>query len=86
LERASYSLSVGAQRKQRGRFGFFGLIACLFAVYAVVVVLRPWAFHIGERWTPLLYWTGDRQTGDEARNLPSDCYSLPRVTLLAPSS
>ena len=58
MERASYSLSVGAQRKQRGRFGFFGLIACLFAVYAVVVVLYPWAFHIGERWTPLLYWTG----------------------------
>jgi hypothetical protein len=30
----------------------------LFAVYAVVVSLNPWAFHIGERWTPLLYWTG----------------------------
>jgi hypothetical protein len=30
----------------------------LFAVYAVVVLLDPWAFHIGERWTPLLYWTG----------------------------
>ena len=58
MERASYSLSVGAHRKQRGRFGVFGLIACLFAVYAVIVVLDPWAFHIGERWTPLLYWTG----------------------------
>ncbi|MGC1453390.1 MAG: hypothetical protein WA830_25435 [Candidatus Sulfotelmatobacter sp.] len=58
MERASYGLSVGVQRKRRGRFGVFGLIACLFAVYAVVVVLDPWAFHIGERWTPLLYWTG----------------------------
>jgi hypothetical protein len=58
LERASYSLSVVSQRKQRGRFGVFGLIACLFAVYVVVVVLDPWAFHMGERWTPLLYWTG----------------------------
>jgi hypothetical protein len=58
LPRASHSLSVGAQRKQRGRIGVFGLIACLFAVYAVVVVLDPWAFHIGDRSTPLLYWTG----------------------------
>ncbi|MCU1249636.1 MAG: hypothetical protein JWQ49_2665 [Edaphobacter sp.] len=58
MERAGYSLSVGAQRKQRGRFGVSGLIACLFAVYAVVVALDPWAFHMGERWTPLLYWTG----------------------------
>jgi hypothetical protein len=58
LERASYSLGVCAQRKHRGRFGVFGLIACLFAFYAVVVLLDPWAFHIGERWTPLLYWTG----------------------------
>jgi len=58
LERASYSLGVCAQSKHRGHFGVFGLIACLFAVYAVVVSLNPWAFHIGERWTPLLYWTG----------------------------
>jgi hypothetical protein len=58
LERASYGLGVGAQRKRGGRFGVFGLIACVFVVYAVVVVLDPWAFHIGEHWTPLLYWTG----------------------------
>ena len=58
MERASHSLRVGAQRKPRGRFGVFGLILCLIAVYAVVVLLNPWAFHIGERWTPLLYWTG----------------------------
>lgn len=58
MERTSYSISVGAQRKQRGRFGVFGLIACLFAVYAVIGVLNPWALHIGERWTPMLYWTG----------------------------
>lgn len=81
MERASYSLSVGAQRKHRGRFGVFGLIVCVFVVYAVVVVLDPWAFHIGERWTPLLYWTGTRQTGYEARNLPADGYlSSPRRT------
>ena len=58
MQKAIYSLSVGTQRKQRGRFGFLVLIACLFAVYAVVVALAPWAFHIGERSTPLLYWTG----------------------------
>jgi hypothetical protein len=33
-------------------------MASLVAVYAVIVMLEPWAFHIGERWTPLLYWTG----------------------------
>jgi hypothetical protein len=58
LERASYGFGVGAQRKRGGRFGFFGLIASVFVVYAVVAGLDPWALHIGERWTPLLYWTG----------------------------
>ena len=79
MEKATYSLSVGAQRKQRGRFGVFGLIACLFAVYAVVVVLDPWAFHIGERWTPLLYWTG---TG----KLVTKRGTYPLIVILFPAS
>lgn len=79
MERGSHSLTVGAQRKQRGRFGVFGLIACLIAVYAVVVVLNPWAFHIGERWTPLLYWTG---TG----KLVTNPGTYPLIVTLFPAS
>jgi hypothetical protein len=30
-------------------------------VYAVTAVTAPWAFHIGERTTPLLYWHGSGQ-------------------------
>ncbi len=79
MQRASHSLSVGVQRKQRGRFGVFGLIPCLIAVYAVVVVLDPWAFHMGERWTPLLYWTG---TG----KLVTNRGTYPLIVTLFPAS
>jgi hypothetical protein len=27
-------------------------------LYAVIAVTSPWAFHIGERATPQLYWLG----------------------------
>lgn len=27
-------------------------------VYGVAALTSPWAFHIGGRWTPLLYWSG----------------------------
>ena len=33
------------------------LVACAFA-WAVLVLLNPWALHIGGRSTPLLYWHG----------------------------
>ena len=37
----------------------FKLLAlCVILVYGVVGVTSPWAFHIGGRWTPLLYWSG----------------------------
>lgn len=58
MPNASYGLSAPARRKPRRRFGVLGLVALLLVVYAVVVLLNPWAFHMGERWTPLLYWTG----------------------------
>jgi hypothetical protein len=45
------------------RHGFladlFKLLAlCVILIYGVVGVTSPWAFHIGGRWTPLLYWAG----------------------------
>jgi hypothetical protein len=37
----------------------FGLIVlCAAVVYGVAALTSPWAFHIGGRWTPLLYWSG----------------------------
>jgi hypothetical protein len=34
------------------------VILCLAIVYLVAAITSPWAFHIGGRWTPLLYWSG----------------------------
>jgi hypothetical protein len=34
------------------------LAVCVGVFYVVVGVTNPWAFHIGGRPTPLLYWTG----------------------------
>jgi hypothetical protein len=35
----------------------WALVACAFA-WAVLVLMNPWALHIGGRSTPLLYWHG----------------------------
>jgi hypothetical protein len=32
---------------------------CMAVIYAVAGATSPWAFHIGGRWTPLLYWSGN---------------------------
>ena len=34
------------------------LLLCGIVIYGAVAVTSPWAFHIGGRWTPLLYWSG----------------------------
>jgi hypothetical protein len=34
------------------------LVLCVFLVFGIVGLTSPWAFHIGGRWTPLLYWSG----------------------------
>ncbi len=48
-----------ATRRRGCLANLFGLVAvCVIVVYAVVAVTSPWAFHIGGRWTPLLYWSG----------------------------
>ena len=46
--------------RPRGRLtNLLGLaILAVVLVYAVAGVMSPWAFHIGGRWTPLLYWEG----------------------------
>ncbi|HEY7098333.1 MAG TPA: hypothetical protein VH437_16530 [Terriglobales bacterium] len=34
------------------------LVLCVAVVYVVAGITSPWAFHIGGRLTPLLYWQG----------------------------
>lgn len=34
------------------------LVAILALVYGAIVLLNPWAVHMGGQWTPLLTWTG----------------------------
>lgn len=50
-------------RRRHGCLGCFGsllglILLCLVVVYGVVAVTSPWAFHIGGRSTPLMYWSG----------------------------
>jgi hypothetical protein len=34
------------------------ILLSVIVLYGAVGVTSPWAFHIGGRWTPLLYWSG----------------------------
>src|SRR5581483_4815414 len=34
------------------------LVGVMALVYGAIVLLNPWAIHMGGRWTPLLTWTG----------------------------
>ncbi len=46
--------------RRRGCLSSLIVVALLgvAVVYGVVLVTSPWAFHIGGRFTPLLYWSG----------------------------
>lgn len=56
ISRASQDHRVPVRR--RGHWGFVGLIFVVAIVYVAIAAVNPWALHIGERWTPLMYWTG----------------------------
>lgn len=47
-------------RQRHGCFAsLLGLVILgVVVVYGVAALTSPWAFHIGGRWTPLLYWSG----------------------------
>ena len=45
-------------RPRRRRWAIPGLVLILTLVYGAIVLLNPWAIHMGDRWTPLLTWTG----------------------------
>ncbi|HEU5335194.1 MAG TPA: hypothetical protein VFU27_04490 [Terriglobales bacterium] len=44
--------------RRHGRFGLVGMIFVIAIVYGAIAATNPWALHIGEHWTPLMYWTG----------------------------
>ena len=54
---------VGYTRRMRHRIGGLSHILSILVFagalfYALILVLAPWAVHIGGRWTPLLTWEG----------------------------
>lgn len=51
-------ITAGRMRPRRKLRAIPGLLLALTLVYAVMVLLNPWAIHIGGEWTPLLTWTG----------------------------
>jgi len=56
----------------------FGLLALgVGVVYGVAALTSPWAFHIGGRSTPLLYWSGSGQLVTKTRTYPLYLYFFP---------
>lgn len=45
-------------RPRHKRRNMLRLVALLALVYGAMVLLNPWAIHMGGGWTPLLSWTG----------------------------
>jgi hypothetical protein len=71
-------------RMSTRRHGFLAelfklLVLCVIVLYGAVGVTSPWAFHIGGRWTPLLYWSG-------YGNLVSKTGTYPLYVVFYPSS
>jgi hypothetical protein len=46
------------------------LVLGVVVLYVVVGIAAPWAFHIGGRWTPLLYWSGSGTLVTESGTYP----------------
>jgi len=56
-------------------FKLFAL--CVFLLYGVAGLTSPWAFHIGGRWTPLLYWSGYGTLTTKERTYPLYVFLYP---------
>jgi hypothetical protein len=53
------------------------LILCVILIYGVVGLTSPWAFHIGGRWTPLLYWSGSGRLVTKDKTYPLSVFLYP---------
>lgn len=47
-----------------------GILSVVAVVYVAVLITNPWAFHIGGRLTPLLYWSGYGELKSETGSHP----------------
>jgi hypothetical protein len=52
-------------------------VLCVAVVYGVVGLTGPWAFHIGGRLTPLLYWSGYGKLVTKDRTYPLYVFFYP---------
>src|SRR5579884_2149178 len=69
----------GQVRPRRRNRAMPRLLLILAVVYGAMVLLNPWAIHMGGQWTPLLMWTG---TG----KLVTASGSYPLLVTFSPSS
>jgi hypothetical protein len=67
----------GIQRSRR-RLGVVWFVLLLAVIYGAIVLLNPWAIHMGGQWTPLLTWSG---TGE----LVTGAAAYPLLVTLNPS-
>jgi hypothetical protein len=74
-----YILRRMALRQRHGCLtSLFGLLVLgVGVVYGLAAVTSPWAFHIGGRWTPLLYWSGSGKLVTKSGTYPLYVYFFP---------
>ena len=53
------------------------LLLCVIVFYGAVGLTNPWAFHIGGRSTPFLYWSGDGKLVTKAGTYPLYVFFYP---------
>src|SRR5579885_2270027 len=77
--RNSFSDETRRMQPRRRNRTIILLVLSIAALYGGIVLLNPWAIHMGNRWTPLLFWigTGKLVTSDGA---------YPLLVTLSPSS
>ncbi len=77
--RTDAATTLGRGRRPRGWLkSILGLIVlCLVLLYGVAAVTSPWSFHIGGRWTPLLYWSGSGRLGTNGGAYPVHVFFYP---------
>jgi hypothetical protein len=56
----------------------FGLLVlCVAIVYGLAAITAPWSFHIGGRWTPLLYWSASGMLRTKSGTYPLYVFFYP---------
>ena len=57
--RSRASAPIGGYPQRRGHLGLLKvLLALVIAFFVIEIAVNPWAFHIGDRFTPLMTWDG----------------------------